>query len=63
MQRELLSDSGGHDFQLDCVDIDTDPALSAAYDHKVPVLTGSDNEEICHFFLDREALDSYFLTH
>jgi hypothetical protein len=63
MQRELLSDGGGHEFLLECVDIDTDPALIEAYDHKVPVLTGADNEEICHYFLDRQALDSYFLTH
>jgi hypothetical protein len=63
MQRELLSDDGGHGFYLETVDVDSDPALAEAYGHKVPVLLDNDGEEIWHYFLDRQALDSYFLTH
>lgn len=63
MQRELLIDSGGHVFQLVSVDVDSVPALAEAYGHKVPVLVDAEGEEICHYFLDRQALDSYFLTH
>lgn len=62
MHRELLADRGGHDFQLSSVDVDSDVALAEAYGHKVPVLVDAAGEEICHYFLDRQALDSYFST-
>jgi hypothetical protein len=61
MQRELAV--ADQDLQLESVDVDTDPVLVEAYGHKVPVLVGADGEEICHYFLDRQALDAYFLTH
>jgi len=38
------------------VDVDSDPALEARYGEKVPVLVDADGEEICHYFLDPEAL-------
>lgn len=42
-------------FELEVVDIDTDPALVARYDEAVPVLClGS--HEICRHFLDETAL-------
>jgi len=63
MHRELVAGVPGYEFTLQSVDIDGDPALVEAYGHKVPVLVASDGEEICHYFLDRHALDSYFLTH
>ena len=63
MQRELAADDGGHGFRLQSVDVDSDPELARTYGHKVPVLVAADGEEICHYFLDRQALDTYFLTH
>jgi len=63
MHRELTVVILDYESTLKTVDIDADPALVAAYGHKVPVLLASDGEEICHYFLDRQALDSYFLTH
>lgn len=48
-----LKAAWGFDFRI--VDVDRDPALAARYGHLVPVLTqGAD--EICHYFLDPEAL-------
>lgn len=43
-------------FTVDPIDVDSDPALEARYGEKVPVLVDGDGEEICHFFLDLEAL-------
>lgn len=45
---------------LKTVDIDRSDELVARYGHKVPVLTGDDDQEICHFFLDPQALQAYF---
>lgn len=63
MHRELIVGNMGYEFSLESVDVDSEPALIEAYGHKVPVLVAPDGEEICHYFLDRDALDSYFLTH
>ena len=41
------------------IDIDTDPALEARYGQYIPVLTGADGVEICHYFLDDAALTAY----
>ena len=46
-------------FNLELVDIDRDANLEAKYGHLVPVLSAN-GEEICHYFLDRAALDAYF---
>ena len=46
------------DFQV--IDIDSDPELVALYGEKIPVLVSfSDNQEICHYFLDLAAFDDY----
>ena len=63
MYGELLRCEQVDAAQLRRVDIDTDPELVRRYDHKVPVLTGADDEEICHYFLDHQALLGYFATH
>ncbi len=52
----LLKEQSG--FQLQTVDVDADPALTAHYGGKVPVLVGEEGE-ICHYFLDRAALERY----
>ncbi len=64
MQRELHAVlSGASGLRVDTVDIDSEERLVQTYGHKVPVLTTESGEEICHYFLDRQALDAYFSTH
>lgn len=41
---------------IETVDVDEDPALEARYGERVPVLVDPEGEEICHYFLDPEAL-------
>lgn len=41
---------------IDSVDIDSDPALRAEHNTRIPVLL-LDGEEICHHFFDRAALE------
>lgn len=63
MHRELLDARGTYTFELDVLDIDSSEALIQRYNHKVPVLTDVEDEEICHYFLDHKALQGYFATH
>lgn len=63
MQRELSAAAVTNDYILELVDVDGDEQLRQAYGHKVPVLTAVGGEEICHYFLDQQALDYYFSTH
>lgn len=63
MHRELLDARGTYCFELDVLDIDGSEALNQRYNHKVPVLTDAEDEEICHYFLDHQALQGYFATH
>lgn len=56
VQLEPLRETLG--FKLKVVDVDTSPELEGRYGEWVPVLMGGD-EEICHYFLDRTALDAY----
>ncbi len=50
----------GLPFSVDVVDVDAspDPSLLARFDELVPVLMGDnpDGPELCHYFLDEEAL-------
>ena len=46
-------------FELDIIDISEDETLETLYGTRVPVLLGND-EEICYYFLDEEALQAYF---
>ena len=55
-QLKSLQESQG--FELKVLDVDADPALELRFGEWVPVLMGGD-EEICHYFLDRTALDAY----
>lgn len=45
-------------FNVEVVDVDADPVLEARYDELVPVLADGDTE-ICHWFLDEQALAAY----
>ena len=38
------------------IDVDSDPALTARYGERVPVLAHEDGREICHYRLDAAAL-------
>ncbi len=58
MHRDLLEAGAGRGFGVELVDIDADAALVARYGHKVPVLVGGD-EEICHYFLDKDQLAEF----
>lgn len=44
------------DFSLQIVDVDADPVLEARYGELVPVLADARGIEICHYFLDIDAL-------
>jgi hypothetical protein len=47
-------------FAVDVVDVDADPALVARFDELVPVLYGRlDEPELCHYFLDPDAVRRY----
>ena len=46
-------------FELEVIDISGDETLETLYGTRVPVLLGND-EEICYYFLDEEALQAYF---
>ena len=48
-------DSG---FLLNVIDVDSDVDLQQRYGHLVPVLVDG-MQEICHFHLDRAALDAH----
>jgi hypothetical protein len=63
MHRELLAAAEALSFELEVLDIDSSEALIERYNHKVPVLTDAEDEEICHYFLDHQALQGYFATH
>jgi hypothetical protein len=47
-------------YAVDVIDVDADAALVAKYDELVPVLAGVPGDvEICHYFLDEEALERH----
>lgn len=46
-------------FELVEFDVDSDPELLRRYGARVPVLTGPDGTEICHYFLDAGAVRRY----
>lgn len=44
---------------VDEIDVDADPALEARWGALVPVLLAGERE-LCHYRLDRAALDAFF---
>jgi hypothetical protein len=48
---------GRYDFEIEVVDVDRHPALEEKWGDKVPVLLDGERE-ICHYFLDVEALEA-----
>ena len=57
MEQALEPLKGPLGFELRVVDVDADDALEAQYGELVPVLL-FEGREICHYFLDLEALRS-----
>ncbi len=53
--RELQA---GARFELEIVDVDSDPALEARYGEWVPVLMGG-GSELCHYHLDAAKVNDY----
>jgi len=51
----LLNEFGA---RLEVLDVDADPLLEARFDELVPVLMHGDTE-LCHYFLDEEAVRAY----
>ena len=51
-------------FAIEVIDVDADDALVARFDELVPVLYGElAKPELCHYFLDAEAVRAYGATH
>lgn len=50
-----------HDFDVQVVDVDADPALEAKYDELVPVLE-AEGRELCHYFLDEAKVREYLAS-
>ena len=59
MQEGLKPLSSKLGFTVEVIDIDADPDLINEYGSKVPVLM-HERHEICHYFLDPQALQMYF---
>lgn len=45
-------------FELEIIDVDSDPVLEARYGELVPVLTGM-GTELCHYHLDAAKVNDY----
>ena len=48
---------GRFDFEIEVIDVDSDPALEERWGELVPVLLDG-HLEVCHHFLDNEAVDA-----
>ena len=50
-------------FDVNVIDVDADEALVARFDELVPVLYGDlGKPELCHYFLDRDAVVDYITS-
>lgn len=62
MHHELLQHQERYGYSFEVIDVDSSPELQEKYNVKVPFL-GCGDEEICHHFLDLDALHEYFTRH
>ena len=46
-------------FALDVIDVDADRIAKEKFDELVPVLTGDDGRELCHYCLDEAKVRAY----
>ena len=58
MRAELAAWTASTAVQVRCVDVDAEPELAATFGDRVPVLVEGEHE-ICHYFLDVEALTDH----
>ena len=58
MAAELEALRGQFDFSVEVIDVDRHPELARRWGDQVPVLLHGE-AEICHFFLDRRALEAW----
>jgi hypothetical protein len=57
---EALRDEPGQvAFEIEVLDVDTDPLLEQRYDELVPVLADACGNELCHYFLDAVKVREY----
>ena len=55
MAQALVELQRAHPFTFEVVDVDADQSLVERYDELVPVLVYQ-GQELCHYFLNREAV-------
>lgn len=46
-------------FEIEVIDVDTDPLLEQRYDELVPVLADACGNELCHYVLDTLKVREY----
>jgi len=56
MMAALRALQGQLAFEIELLDVDADPALEARLGERVPVLVDAQGAEICHYWLDEDAL-------
>lgn len=59
MLTELRAECADREVKIEVVDVDSSPALVRRYGLRVPVLVGSDGDDLCYGRLDPDALDDY----
>lgn len=59
MERALAACQAEQRFELEVVDIDSDPQLVARFGSLIPVLMAGETQ-ICCYHLDRKAFNAYF---
>lgn len=62
MRDELRPFQAAYGFELDIIDIDDFPDWEARYNELVPVLL-HEGQEICHWHLDKQALEKHLQAH
>ncbi|GEM_PF-5793664 len=48
-----------HDLCIESINIDNDPLLQEKYGLLIPVLTDTNDNEICHYFFDKIAFEHF----
>lgn len=54
----LRAMQAGRGFELEIIDVDSEPSLEARYGELVPVLTAN-GQELCHYHLDAAKVNDY----
>ncbi|OQW94095.1 MAG: hypothetical protein BWK79_07665 [Beggiatoa sp. IS2] len=62
MQQQLAELQQYHHFSLNIIDIDADNDLRMRYGGRIPVVAAGE-QEICHYYLNEEAIRKHLKTH